>query len=172
VQVKPAGETVEARATVPVNPLSGATVIVEVAATPAATVTLVGLAVTEKSSGAATVTVTVVEWESVPLVPVTVTVYVPGVELEQFSVEVPEPVTLVGLNVHVSPVGDTVEARETIPLNPLSAVTVIVDDPEDPEVKETLVGLAAIVKSGGAVTVTATVAECDSVPLVPVTVTV
>ncbi len=37
------------RATVPVNPLTGATVMVEVAAVPALTATLVGLAVTEKS---------------------------------------------------------------------------------------------------------------------------
>ena len=37
------------RATVPVNPWSGATVIVEVPAVPALAVTLVGEAVTEKS---------------------------------------------------------------------------------------------------------------------------
>ena len=46
VQVRPAGETVDVRATVPVNPLRGVTVIVEAAAAPARTVTLVGLAVT------------------------------------------------------------------------------------------------------------------------------
>jgi hypothetical protein len=56
VQVRPAGETAEVKATVPVNPLRGATVIVEVAAVPAVVVTAVGLAATEKS---VTVTVTV-----------------------------------------------------------------------------------------------------------------
>ena len=56
MQVNPAGDTVEVRATVPVKPLTGATVIVELAAAPARTVTLVGLAVTVKSL---TVTVTV-----------------------------------------------------------------------------------------------------------------
>jgi hypothetical protein len=56
VQVKPAGETDDVRATVPVNPLTGATVIVEVAAVPAVVVTEVGLAVTVKS---VTLTVTV-----------------------------------------------------------------------------------------------------------------
>ncbi len=71
VQVRPAGETVEVRATVPVNPLTGATVMVEAAAVPALTLTLVGLAVTVKSF---TVTVTVAEWDREPLVPVTVTV--------------------------------------------------------------------------------------------------
>lgn len=49
VQVKPVGDTELVRATVPVNPLSGATVIVDVAAVPAGVVTEVGLAVTEKS---------------------------------------------------------------------------------------------------------------------------
>jgi len=49
VQVRPAGDTEEVRATVPVNPLTGATVIVEVATTPALTATVVGLAVTLKS---------------------------------------------------------------------------------------------------------------------------
>jgi hypothetical protein len=58
VQVRPAGETDEVRATVPVNPWSGATVIVEVPAALARAVTLVGLAVTVKSL---TVTATVAE---------------------------------------------------------------------------------------------------------------
>ena len=49
VQVSPAGETVEVRATVPVNPFTGATVIVEVAAVPAVVVTAVGLAVIVRS---------------------------------------------------------------------------------------------------------------------------
>ncbi len=75
VQVRPTGDTVEVRATVPVNPLTGATVIVDVAAAPASALMLVGLAVTVKS---VTVTVTVAEWERDPLVPVTVTVYVPA----------------------------------------------------------------------------------------------
>ena len=50
VQVRPAGETEEVRATVPVKPLIGATVIVEDAAVPATVVTVVGLAVTLKST--------------------------------------------------------------------------------------------------------------------------
>ena len=71
VQVNPAGETDDVRATVPVKPLTGATVIVEVAAVPAGVVTAVGLAVTVKS---VTVYVTVAVWVKLPLVPVTVTV--------------------------------------------------------------------------------------------------
>ncbi len=58
-QVRPvAGEMVEDRATVPVKPLTGATVIVDVAVAPARAATLVGLAVTVKSR---TLTVTIAE---------------------------------------------------------------------------------------------------------------
>ena len=49
VQVRPAGDTALVRVTVPVNPLTGATVIVEVAAVPTVVVTAVGAAVTLKS---------------------------------------------------------------------------------------------------------------------------
>ena len=46
MHVNPAGETVEVNATVPVKPLSGVTVIVEVVDAPALAAILVGLAVT------------------------------------------------------------------------------------------------------------------------------
>ena len=49
VQVSPVGVTEDVRATVPVKPLAGATVMVEVAATPALTLTVEGLAVIVKS---------------------------------------------------------------------------------------------------------------------------
>jgi hypothetical protein len=59
VHVNPvAGEIEDVRATVPVNPLTGATVMVDIAAVPAGVVTAVGAAVTVKSI---TVTVTVAE---------------------------------------------------------------------------------------------------------------
>ena len=61
---------VTASVTVPVNELTGATVIVDFPATPALTVTGVGLAAIVKSC---TVNVTVVERDRVPLVPVTPT---------------------------------------------------------------------------------------------------
>ena len=55
-----AGETLAARLTVPVKPLSGATVRVEVPVAPARAETVVGLAVNEKSeTGAETATVRV-----------------------------------------------------------------------------------------------------------------
>ena len=49
MQVKPAGDMELASATVPVNPLTGATVIVDAAAVPTVVVTAVGLAATVKS---------------------------------------------------------------------------------------------------------------------------
>ncbi len=49
VHVRPLIETDAARVTVPVNPLTGETVIVELPVLPEVTATLVGFAVTEKS---------------------------------------------------------------------------------------------------------------------------
>ncbi len=79
--------------------------------------------------------------------------------------------TLGGLTATVKPaaVGETEAASETLPVNP-KLPTVIVEVPEEPALTLTVVGLAVTVKSE--VTVRVTVAECDVVPLVPVTVTV
>jgi hypothetical protein len=67
-----AGETLVVRATVPVKPLTGMTIIVDVPATPGVVLTTVGVANIWKST-TWTVIIAVV-WEAVPLVPVTVTV--------------------------------------------------------------------------------------------------
>jgi hypothetical protein len=86
--------------------------------------------------------------------------------------EVPESpsVTLVGDRLQVKPVaGDTVDVRATVPPKPRSALTLMVDDPEAPARTLMLVGLAETVKSW---TVKPTVCEWDSVPSVPLTVTV
>ncbi len=72
VQVRPVlGDAEDERVTVPVKPLTPVTVIVELAGALARAVTDVGLAVMVKSC---IVTLTVAEWDSVPLVPVTVIV--------------------------------------------------------------------------------------------------
>ena len=79
--------------------------------------------------------------------PVTVTVYDPAVPLQE-SVDVPEPVTLVGFRVHVKPVaGLMLGVRLTDAANPSRAVTVMVEAPEAPARTVALIGLAAIVKS-------------------------
>jgi hypothetical protein len=67
-------------------------------------------------------------------------------------VELPEPVTLVGVRVHAV----LLEARFTTPTKPFRPVTVTVEVPGEPARSETVVGLAAIVKSW---TVNVTVAE-------------
>jgi hypothetical protein len=113
---------------------------------------------------------------SVPSVPVTVTVKVPVVDAVQLSVEVcgeVPNVTLVGVRVHVragvGDDGDTV--KDTVPVNPLIAVTVIVEVPELPgAIVAGDTGPAAIEKSTTTKLIAAVV--CDSVPSVPVTVTV
>jgi len=67
-----------------------------------------------------------VEWVSVPLVPVMVSVGLPvGVLLLVCTVKValPEPVTEVGLNVPVTPLGNPLTLKLTAPVKPFSAPT-------------------------------------------------
>ena len=102
-----------------------------------------------------------------PLVPVIVTVYVLAIVELQDNVAVPEFVTLLGVMAPQVRFAGTVSVRVTVPVNPFTAATVIVDDAAVPTVVDGEV--AVIVKS---VTVNVAVAEWDNVPLVPVTVRV
>jgi hypothetical protein len=89
------------------------------------------------------------------------------VELQD-NVAVPEFVTLAGVMAPQVKLAGTVSVRVTVPVKPLTAATVIVEVAEVPTV--TAAGeVAAIVKS---VTVKVAVVLCDSVPLVPVIVSV
>ena len=86
----------------------------------------------------------------------------------QDTVAVPEFVTLRGLIAPQVRLAGTVSVRLTVPVNPLTAATVIVEVAEVPTV--TAAGeVADMVKS---VTVKVAVVEWDSVPLVPVIVRV
>ena len=68
-------------------------------------------------------------------------------------VDVPEPPTmLVELKVQIKLVELVVTARVTVPVKPLSELIVIVEVAEAPAFTLTLVGLAAIEKSGALVT--------------------
>jgi hypothetical protein len=98
-------------------------------------------------------------------VPVTPTWKVAALVKVQESVEVPDPVTLVGDTVHEV----LLVVRLTTPANPFWAVMVMVEVAAVLGVKLTMVGLAVIVKSW---TVKVTVVDEVLVPLVPVTVTV
>ncbi len=76
---RPAGDSLEVRATVPVNPPIEPMVTVELPVTP--TVTVIGdIAVIEKS-GVGMMIVTVAVWVRAPAVPVTFTRYEPGAML-------------------------------------------------------------------------------------------
>ncbi len=151
---QPVGAPVVVNETIPVKPFTPVTVMVEVPEEPADKLIEVGLAVTVKS---VTVTETVAVLDLVPLVPVTVTVKVAALEQLTVSVEMPDVprLTLVGLSVALQPAGAPVTVRLTIPVKPLTLVTVIVDVAEEPATKVSEVGLAVTVKS---VTATATVA--------------
>jgi hypothetical protein len=168
------GVTVQAelsavRATLPVKPFSGVTVIVDVPAVLTTTVTVAGLAEIVKSGAGVIVKATVAECDNEPLVPVTVTVTDPVLVKVQDRVEVPvPPVTEVGVRVQAV----LSEVRATLPVKLLRGVMVIVEVPAVFTITLTVLGLVAIVKSGGLFTVYAMVAEWESEPLVPVTVTV
>jgi hypothetical protein len=157
------GDTVCVRLTVSVSPLIGAIVIVDDCGDPTFPSKLDGLAVTVKSS---TVKIAVAEWESVPLVPVTVNMYVPAtLELHE-TVAVPGAVKLLGeIEAQLRPDG-TVSVRVTVPLNPLRELTVI--DEVAGIVASTGPGVVAVMLKS--VIVIVAVALWDRVPLAPDTV--
>lgn len=112
---------------------------------------------------------TVVDAVFPPLAPFTVTVYCPA-EPVQDNVEFPDPVKVIGLSEHESPVlGETVSFSVTVPMNVGAYVTVIVAVPVEPTTKATLVGLAD--KVNALPTVYFTEADRDNPLPVPVTVT-
>lgn len=81
--------------------------------------------------------------------PVTVTVNVPAVVPLQARVEVwaAPSTTPAGLSVQVRTARETVEVRATVPVNPFTGETVIVEVADPPALAAMLVGLAATVKS-------------------------
>lgn len=65
-------------------------------------------------------------------------------------------------------IGETVNARLTMPVKPLILVNVMVDEADDPGRRATLTGLAEMLKMP---TLTVTTTAWERRPLVPVTVT-
>ncbi len=99
------------------------------------------------------------------------------VEELKLQVDVEDPpevgVKLVGVHDAVRPVeGVTDFDNVNEPVKPLRLVRVTVDAPDEPIGNVTVDGLAVILKSGGATTLTLMVAVWVSEPLVPATVTV
>lgn len=126
--VTPAGNPLAVKATLLVKPPLGATVMVLAAVAPRLIDAVAGLAEMVKlgGAGAATVSVTEVVCESVPLVPVTVTVAAPTVAvLEAVNVSVLVPVVEAGLNAAVTPAGNPDAVKATLPVKPPDGVTVM-----------------------------------------------
>lgn len=120
------GTPLTLNATVPEKPFSGDTVIVYLPKDLRATVRLEGVADTLKSAAALTTRLTDAVCTRFPLVAVIVNGYVPnGVDdvVLTFSVEDPEPVTEVGLNVALAPAGKPLIVKPTALLKPPLAVT-------------------------------------------------
>jgi hypothetical protein len=154
-------------------PLVSAVEIVEEVLLPCWAETLLGLALIEKSFRTMTVSETLVLWLLLGAVPVTVTVYIPGVVLvptAKVRIELPPAVTEVGLKDAVVPEGTPPVLSATVSAIPLVTAVEIVEVVEVPCVAETLVGFAAIEKSFGTLTVRFTVVECVALVAVPVTV--
>ena len=175
VHVRPAGVDAETvKETVPVRPLTAVTVMVEVPDAPMRI--WLGLTVPALMVKSTTTNViAAVVCDSVPSVPVTVTVYVAAVPDVHESVEVcgdVPKVTLVGESVHASPAGVEAETvNATVPVRPLSAASEIVEVPDPPaNIWAGETAPAATVKSTTMKLIAAVV--WDSVPSVPVTVTV
>src|SRR5437899_2032624 len=121
--VLPTGTPLAFSVTVWAEPLVTAVEIVDVALPPWTAETPLGLALIEKSLGAAvTVSVTVVVWVALGAVPVTVTGYVPGVvpvPTLKVSVELPPAVIVDELNEAVVPAGTPLALSVTVWAAPL-----------------------------------------------------
>jgi len=148
----PPPATPQARVTVPVKPAVGAMVIVEVDDAPATTVaeeSAPAAIVKSGVGGALTVRLTDVAWLRLPEVPVTVMLELAiGVAAEVVTVRVEVPdASEGGTNAQVAPAGRPLQARATVPVNPLVGDTVMVEVPDCPGPK-TLIGDPPSEKSG------------------------
>jgi len=132
--VTPVGNPDAAKVTLPVNPPSSITAMVLVPVLPAAIVSVPGEAESVKPGVfAVTVRVTEVVALSVPEVPVMVIGYVPAtVDAATTNVTTLEVVDEAGLNAAVTPVGIPEAANDTLPVNGLTSVTVMVSVPLAP----------------------------------------
>jgi len=146
VAVTPNGTPVAERATVPLNPFCGTTVIVLAPLAPGRTLRLAGDAVIAKLGGPATVKLMAAVLRRLPDVPVIVTVEVPSTaEVLAVSVSVPALVMLAALKDAITPVGRPDAARVTAPLKAFCGVMVTVLAPVDPRKTVTFAGVAEIV---------------------------
>jgi hypothetical protein len=147
--VTPLGSPLALRVTLPAKPPAGLIVIALVVLPPASTVGVFGAAVSVKlpTDDSLTASAIVVLAVRLPDVPVIVTIAVPVAAMAlAFRVNVLVEVVEFGLNVAVTPLGSPDAASVTLPLNPFSAVTVMVLVPSPPCTIDTLVGEATKAK--------------------------
>ncbi len=144
-----------ARFTPPAKLFRLVSVMVEAAELPATRLAGVTAVAEMLKSGPTTVTATVAGWDSDPLVPVTVTVYVPAALVvvgEKARTKEPMPpaarVTVVVAGLKGRPAGEETLFRVTVPAKPFRLARLIVDVVEDPWTTETEAGVAPILKSG------------------------
>ncbi len=152
--VTPDGSPAAERVTAELNPPDGVTVRPTGTVPLRTTLTVDGAAVSARAgAGAATVSATVAVFVKLPPVPVIVTVTVP-------SAAVLDAVKVIALDakVAVTPDGSPDAEKVTVELNPPEGVTVRVVCAVEERRTVTAAGLAARVKLGGGVTVTATTA--------------
>ena len=165
--VTPVGKPVAVKPTVPLKPASVATVMVALALLPAATFMLVAEEESVKLGVATTVKAIVACADSPADVAVTVSVDAPLT-----AVAAALSFKVVPVNAAVTPAGKPVTDKVGVPLKPLTGVTVRVLVPDPPCVTIKLAGAAANVKPGPAFIVKLTLTVVDTIPEVPVTVTV
>jgi len=115
-------------------------------------------------------------WLTPPDVPVTVTVYVPGVTpvvvivSDDVALPFAGTVTEGGSSVHVAETGMPLQVRFTVPAKPSRELTVTVDVTDCPGL--TIAGLKGVAETLKSVTTRLTVVDFVSLPDVPVMVTV
>jgi hypothetical protein len=170
------------RETVPEKPPMLAAVMVDVPEEPATTLRVVALDARVKSDDCETDSVRETECERLPLLPVTMIVYEPGVvdpDVVIDRVDAAEPpedkVRLELLNETTGGLlvaGEIPSVNVTVPVKPFRLVTVMVELELAPRCRVNEFGFAPIEKSAAELTDTWTVVECDKDPLVPVVVTV
>jgi hypothetical protein len=124
--VTPVGRPDMVRATLPVKPFLGVTVIVLVAPAPCTTLSAGVEGVNEKLAGGTTVKTIVTVALKLPDLPVTVTVLLPAAALALVTkLNVLAVAVLTGLNDAVTPLGRPAIVRLTAPLNPFVEAIVI-----------------------------------------------
>src|SRR5215510_8925839 len=148
--VTPAGRALLVKATAPVNPPVRVMLMVLLPLAPWATESVAGAAARLKSGPWVMVSATVVVWERLPLVPVTVTLVVPVAAVAE-AVKVSTlllPVAEAGLKLAVTPVGRALVVKATAPVKPFRRVMLMVLLPLAPWATESVAGAAASEKSG------------------------